>query len=140
MLGGFGKSNAELRCRGLRVGDKEVIDFDGNAKFRDVNLRNLNVSGTITGGGGGGGGGGGSGVVMDDNATGDKFPTTTADGVWYGTDSKGAVTGPDITVIGNFNAVSNSRALAITGCFHPWKRQHNKWERYCLCRPDKHSC
>lgn len=54
-------------------------------------------------------------VVMDDIATGDKFPTTTLDGVWYGNGSKSSVSGITDTIIGNDNVFLPGASRTIYG-------------------------
>lgn len=53
-----------------------------------------------------GGGGGATLVVMDTLAAGDKYPVTTANGVWYGDRTKVTATGVGSTVIGNLTGAT----------------------------------
>jgi|JI10StandDraft_1071094.scaffolds.fasta_scaffold46582_5 microcystin-dependent protein len=55
MLGGFGRSGTDLRMRNIRIGDKSVIGFSGDATFPNVEVDEMltvkgeiDVSGNIT--------------------------------------------------------------------------------------------
>lgn len=54
-------------------------------------------------------------LVMDDNAPIPKYPTSSAEGVWHGTDARASTTAFDDTVIGNGNIVTPTRAISYTG-------------------------
>jgi Chaperone of endosialidase len=54
-------------------------------------------------------------LVMDDNAPIPKYPSSSAEGVWHGTDARRATTTLYDTVIGNVNIVNPHRAIAFAG-------------------------
>ena len=87
---------------GLYGDATNVPQFNVDAKGRILSVFNVPISG-----------GGGTLVVMDNTATGDKYPTAPqTQGVWYGTGTKQYATDTRV-ILGNFASSTGEECVAI---------------------------